>query len=113
MGDSSVYGAILLIVNNYFILVDKFLWFMVFVSILIPKIMVIKEWSCGEFKGSFGEINIEPEIQAEGAYSIELKCSPSILNHAVDRINTFSITDQILFLLALSILYCLISFLLS
>ncbi|XP_023739818.1 uncharacterized protein LOC111887914 [Lactuca sativa] len=73
----------------------------------------LQEWSCGEFKGSFGEINIEPEIQAEGAYSIELKCSPSILNHAVDRINTFSITDQILFLLALSILYCLISFLLS
>ncbi|KAL4587205.1 hypothetical protein LXL04_000072 [Taraxacum kok-saghyz] len=75
------------------------------------KFMVIKEWSCGEFKGSFGEINIEPEIQAEGAYSIELKCSPSILNHAVDRINTISITDQILFLLALALLYVVVSFL--
>ncbi|KAI3525769.1 hypothetical protein L1887_04839 [Cichorium endivia] len=73
----------------------------------------LQEWSCGEFKGSFGEINIEPEIQAEGAYSVEFKCSPSILNHAVDRINTISITHQILFVLALALLYSLYSFLLS
>ncbi|KAJ9543330.1 hypothetical protein OSB04_023037 [Centaurea solstitialis] len=70
----------------------------------------LEEWSCGEYKSAFGEINIEPEIQADGAYSVELKCSPSALNDAVDRINTFSITDQVFFVLALGLLYSLISY---
>ncbi|KAI3742786.1 hypothetical protein L1987_60482 [Smallanthus sonchifolius] len=74
----------------------------------------LQEWSCGEFKGATGEINIEPEIQddhEQGAYSVELKCSPSILNHVVDRINTISITDQIFAVLVLLLLLSLLSFL--
>ncbi|PWA41079.1 2-oxoglutarate (2OG) and Fe(II)-dependent oxygenase superfamily protein [Artemisia annua] len=74
----------------------------------------LEEWSCGEFRGAFGEINIEPEIQAEqGAYSVELKCSPSCLNRSVERINTISITEQIFVLLALLLLYAVLSYLLS
>ncbi|KAK9068955.1 hypothetical protein SSX86_013071 [Deinandra increscens subsp. villosa] len=75
----------------------------------------LQEWSCGEFKGAMGEINIEPEIQGDheqGAYSIELKCSPSILNHAVDRINTITITDQIFGLFILFLIFSLLSILL-
>ncbi|KAK1426504.1 hypothetical protein QVD17_15178 [Tagetes erecta] len=73
----------------------------------------LQEWSCGEFKGAVGEINIEPEIQddhEQGAYSVELKCSPSVLNHAVDRINTISITDQIFVVFVLLLIFSLISF---
>ncbi|MFS7988173.1 hypothetical protein Hanom_Chr11g01031531 [Helianthus anomalus] len=73
-----------------------------------------KEWSCGEYKGASGEINIEPEIQEDhepGAYSVELKCSPAILNQAVDRINTISITDQIFGVLALLMIISLIAYL--
>lgn len=73
----------------------------------------LEEWSCGEFKGATGEINIEPEIQADndqGAYSVELKCSPSVLNHAVDRINTISITEQAFVLLAIILLCSLVTY---
>ena len=84
-----------------------------FASVLIT-LKTLKEWSCGEFRGAFGEINIEPEIQAEqGAYSVELKCSPSCLNRSVERINTISITEQIFVLLALLLLYAVLSYLLS
>lgn len=87
------------------------------VFVLITLNTELQEWSCGEFKGAMGEINIEPEIQAadheQGAYSVELKCSPPVFNHAVDRINTISLTQQIFFLLALLLLYALLSYLLS
>ncbi|KAD3336685.1 hypothetical protein E3N88_32204 [Mikania micrantha] len=76
----------------------------------------LQEWSCGEFRGAIGEINIEPEIQEDqeqGAYSVELKCSPSILNHVVDRINTISITDQIFGVILLFLLFSLLSLVFS
>ncbi|KAF5782854.1 putative gibberellin 2-beta-dioxygenase [Helianthus annuus] len=73
----------------------------------------LQEWSCGEYKGASGEINIEPEIQEDhepGAYSVELKCSPAILNQAVDRINTISLTDQIFGVLALLMIISIIAY---
>ncbi|KAI3771014.1 hypothetical protein L6452_02164 [Arctium lappa] len=74
----------------------------------------LEEWSYGEFRTAFGEINIEPDVQDEkGAFSIELKCSPSNLNDAVDKHDSISITDQIIFVVIVAILYKLFSFLLS
>ncbi|XP_076899217.1 uncharacterized protein LOC143553027 [Bidens hawaiensis] len=72
----------------------------------------MQEWSCGEYKGASGEINIEPEITEDhepGSYSVELKCSPPVLNQAVDRINTWSITDQLFIVLGL-LLFSLLSY---
>ncbi|KAM0061352.1 putative gibberellin 2-beta-dioxygenase [Helianthus debilis subsp. tardiflorus] len=74
----------------------------------------MQEWSYGEFRSVFGEINIEPDIQDEkGAYSIELKCSPTILNEAVDKNDSISITDQIIFVVVVAIVYKLFTYLLS
>ncbi|KAK1421693.1 hypothetical protein QVD17_24238 [Tagetes erecta] len=74
----------------------------------------IQEWSYGELRSAFGEINIEPEIQDDkGAYSIELKCSPSILNDAVDKNESISITDQIIFVVVVAVAYKLFTYLLS
>lgn len=47
------------------------------------------------------------------AYSIELKCSPSILNDAVDKNESISITDQIICVVIVAIVYKLFSYLLS
>ncbi|KAK1434602.1 hypothetical protein QVD17_00350 [Tagetes erecta] len=75
----------------------------------------VEEWSYGEFRTAFGEINIEPDLQEEekGAYSIEFKCSPSNLNDAVDKNEGISITDQIIFIVIVVIVYNLFSYLLS
>ncbi|XP_076931891.1 gibberellin 2-beta-dioxygenase 8-like [Bidens hawaiensis] len=73
----------------------------------------MQEWSCGEYKGASGEINIEPEITEDhepGSYSVEFKCSPPVLNQAVDRINTWSITDQLFIVLGLLLLFSLLSY---
>ncbi|KAM0040629.1 putative gibberellin 2-beta-dioxygenase [Helianthus debilis subsp. tardiflorus] len=76
----------------------------------------IEEWSYGEFRSAFGEINIEPDIKEDddkGAYSVELKCSPSNLNDAVDKHEGISIYDQIIFIVIVVIVYNLFSYLLS
>ncbi|KAI7751817.1 hypothetical protein M8C21_009267 [Ambrosia artemisiifolia] len=74
----------------------------------------LQEWSYGEFRSVFGEINLEPDIQDEkGSYSIELKCSPAILNDAVDKNDKISITDQIIFVVVVAIVYKLFTYLLS
>lgn len=74
----------------------------------------LEEWSYGEFRSAVGEINIEPDIQDEkGAYSIELKCSPSNLNDAVDKNDSISITDQIIFVVIVAIVYKLFTYFLS
>ncbi|XP_071699292.1 gibberellin 2-beta-dioxygenase 8-like [Rutidosis leptorrhynchoides] len=74
----------------------------------------VEEWSYGEFRSTMGEINIEPDVQEDkGAYSIELKCSPSILNEAVDKNESISITEQIIFVAIVAIIYKLFSYLLS
>ncbi|XP_076904591.1 uncharacterized protein LOC143560090 [Bidens hawaiensis] len=75
----------------------------------------VEEWSYGEFRSAFGEINIEPDIQEEdkGSYSVELKVSPSNLNDAVDKSEGISITDQIIFIVIVVIVYNLFSYLLS
>lgn len=74
----------------------------------------VKEWSFGELRSAFGEINIEPDIQDEkGAYSIELKCSPSYLNDAVDKNESISITDQIIFVVVVAVAYKLFTYFLS
>ncbi|KAL8206031.1 hypothetical protein R6Q57_009582 [Mikania cordata] len=77
----------------------------------------IQEWSHGALRSAFGELNIEPDIQddaaAAGAYSIELKCSPSILNDVVDKNDSISITHQIIFVVVVAIVYKLFTYLLS
>ncbi|KAI3781469.1 hypothetical protein L2E82_11484 [Cichorium intybus] len=74
----------------------------------------MEEWSYGEFRSAFGEINIEPDLQDEkGAFSIELKCSPSNLNDVVDKHESISITDQIIFVVIIAIVYKLFSYMLS
>ncbi|XP_071691158.1 uncharacterized protein [Rutidosis leptorrhynchoides] len=74
----------------------------------------VEEWSYGEYNSAMGEINIEPDVQEDkGAYSIELKCSPSILNEVVDKNESISITDQIIFVVIVAIVYKLFSYLLS
>ncbi|KAL8254931.1 hypothetical protein R6Q59_033152 [Mikania micrantha] len=76
----------------------------------------VEEWSYGEFRSAFGEINIEPDIKEEedkGAYSIEFKCSPANLNDAVDKSEGISIADQIIFIVIVVIVYNLFSYLLS
>nr|XP_043622979.1 uncharacterized protein LOC122594608 [Erigeron canadensis] len=73
-----------------------------------------EEWSYGEFRSAMGEINIEPDIQDDkGAYSIELKCSPTVLNEAVDKNESITLTDQIIFVVIVAIVYKLFTYLLS
>ncbi|KAK9054880.1 hypothetical protein SSX86_025959 [Deinandra increscens subsp. villosa] len=74
----------------------------------------IQEWSYGELRSAFGEINIEPDVQEDkGAYSIELKCSPSVLNDAVKKNDSISITHQIIFVVVVAVVYKLFTYLLS
>ncbi|KAI3694943.1 hypothetical protein L1987_77927 [Smallanthus sonchifolius] len=76
----------------------------------------VEEWSYGEFRSAFGEINIEPDIQDDddkGSYSIELKISPANLNDAVDKNEGITIKDQIIFIVIVAIVYNLFSYLLS
>ncbi|KAI3786806.1 hypothetical protein L1987_40791 [Smallanthus sonchifolius] len=76
----------------------------------------VEEWSYGEFRSAFGEINIEPDIQEDddkGSYSIELKISPANLNDAVDKNEGITIKDQIIFIVIVAIVYNLFSYILS
>ncbi|KAI7741457.1 hypothetical protein M8C21_008537 [Ambrosia artemisiifolia] len=85
-------------------------------SIVVTIGEQLEEWSYGEFRSAFGEINIEPDIKEDedkGAYSVELKCSPSNLNEAVDKNEGISIYDQIIFIVIVVIVYNLFSYLLS